>query len=212
MRKYFLTGLGILLPIVLTVLIVGFLINLLTKPFLPLAHSILGHYGLLGKSFLFMKTDQIVLITSKLIVIALLILVTILIGLLARIVVVHYLIRLGDFIIHRIPVVNKIYKAMKDIVSTLFDSTETNFSQVVLVPFPHSNGLALGMIVKDKLPEGSDREYADLLSVFVPATPNPTMGFVLLYKREEVQFIDMSVESALKCIVSCGVMFSEGSR
>ncbi len=212
MRKYFFTGLGIILPIVLTVLIISFLINLLTKPFLGMAQSVLEYYGLLGKSLFFMKTDQLVLITSKLIVLALLTLLTIIIGLLARLVFVHYLFRTGDYIIHRIPIVNKIYRSIKEVVSTLFDSTEQNFSQVVLVPFPHSQGLALGMVVKDRLPEESDKAYGELLSVFVPATPNPTMGFMLLYKREDVNFIDMSVEDALKCIVSCGVMFTDRGK
>lgn len=205
MKKCFFAGLGILLPIVLTILIVSFLVNLLTKPFIGMAHSILNYYGLLG-----MNTDQLVLITSKLLVLAALFILTILIGLLARIVFVHYFIRTGDYIIHKIPVVNKIYRAIKEVVSTLFDSTEQNFSQVVLVHFPHSKGLALGMVVKERLPEGSDKAYEDLVSVFVPATPNPTMGFILLYKKEEIFFIDMKVEDALKCIVSCGVMFSEG--
>jgi uncharacterized membrane protein len=209
MKKCFFTGLGILLPIVLTALIISFLINLLTKPFLGIAQTVLEHYGLLGKSFFFLKTDQIVLITSKLIVLGILAIITLLIGMIAKWVVVHYFIRTGDYVIHKIPVVNKIYKAIKEVVSTLFDSTEQNFSQVVLVHFPHSQGLALGMVVKERLPEGSDAEHADLISVFVPATPNPTMGFMLLYKRENVNFIDMKVEDALKCIVSCGVMFAE---
>lgn len=212
MRKYFFTGLGILLPIVLTVLIISFLINLLTKPFLGMAQSVLDYYGLLGKSVLFMKTDQLVLITSKLIVLAILIIVTILIGVLARLVVVHYFLRMGDYIIHKIPVVNKIYRAIKEVVSTLFDSKEQSFSQVVLVNFPHSKALALGMVVKNQLPQGSDKEYLPLVSVFVPATPNPTMGFMLLYKKDEINYIDMKVEDALKCIVSCGVMLSENGK
>lgn len=209
MKKCFFTGLGILLPIILTVWILSFLINLLTKPFLGTAQSLLEYYGLMGKSLFFLKTDQLILITSKLIVLALLILVTILIGMIAKWVVVRYFIRTGDYVIHKIPIVNKIYRAIKEVVSTLFDNTEQNFSQVVLVNFPHSKGLALGMVVKEKLPEGSDARHSDLLSVFVPATPNPTMGFMLLYKRENVNFIDMKVEDALKCIVSCGVMFAQ---
>ncbi len=212
MRKSFFTGLGIILPLVLTVLIVMFLINLLTKPFLGIAQGLLDYSGLLGKPILFLSSEQLVLITSKFLVLLSLFVFTLVIGFFARWVFVHYLIRIGDYIIHKIPVVNKIYKAIKDVVTTLFDSPNQTFSQVVLVPFPHTKGLALGFIVAEKLPDESDKEYSDLVSVFVPATPNPTMGFMLLYKRSQLHYLDMKIDEALKCIVSCGVLFAENGH
>lgn len=203
MKKNFFAGLSVLLPVVFTVLILLFLINLLTTPFLGLAHWILSHFTPL-------HSDQMELILSRLFILAALVLLTFLMGLFGRFVLTHYFIRTGDYIFHQIPIVNKVYKAIQDVVRTLFKEDETpRFSKVVLVPFPFKDSKALGFVLNEKLPSDSDEAYRDMVSVFVPATPNPTMGFNLLYKRVDLNYIDMGVEEALKAIVSCGVMLNE---
>ncbi|NGX42576.1 MAG: hypothetical protein K940chlam7_00856 [Chlamydiae bacterium] len=211
-KKYFFTGLALLLPVVITVLIINFFINLLTKPFQNVVEDILSYYGLLEKPILFFSATQVLHLTSKLLIIVTLIFITVFVGLLTRMMITRYFIHLGDYIIDKIPFINKIYKATQEVIKTLFSDEKQAFSQVVLVPFPHNKAYSLGMITREDIPETSDREHQGLVSVFVPATPNPTMGYILLFKRNQLVFLDMKVEDALKTIISCGVIFNNNKK
>ncbi len=203
-KRYFFTGLALLLPAVVTILIIRFFINLVTRPFQNAIEKILSYYGLLGKPFLFLNSEQTIVLLSKALVILFLVALLIITGILARIFITNSLIRFGDYLIHRIPFVNKIYKAAQDVVNTLLADKRQTFSQVVLVPFPHEKAYSIGMVTLDGI--SGDAEHNGLISVFVPGTPNPTMGFMMLLKREQVIFIDMQVDDALKTIISCGVL------
>lgn len=206
MRKYFITGLAILLPAVLTLMIFWVIINLLTKPFVGLIEQTLNSFDLLNTPLGFFTVKELITFFSRVIILIILFLVITVIGFLARLVVFHYFIRLGNYILHQIPFINKIYKATQDVIETLFKDKASSFSQAVLIPFPHEDNLCLGLITNDPKTEKPITDTHGNISVFVPATPNPTMGFMLLYKREQLLFLDMSVEEALKFIVSCGVM------
>ena len=207
MKKNFLTGLAILLPIVLTFMIVMFFVNLLTKPFLALTTEVFAKTGLLDKSFLFLSGEQIVCLISRILVLIILFAATLLIGLLTRHFFADVFFASFDRLIHRIPIINKIYIALQEVMHTIFKSDKTNFSQVALVPFPQEDTYCIGFITKDTLPEGTDLEHIELISVYIPGTPNPMMGFNFLYRREQIIFIDMKVDDALKFIISCGIMF-----
>lgn len=214
MKKNFLAGLAILLPMVLTVIIVMFFVNLLTKPFMGLVTGIFEKTGLLNRSFFFFQGSQLAFVISKILILFVLFASTLLIGLLIHHFFAHYFFDAFDRIIHKIPIVNKIYKAFQEVMHTLFKSQKQAFSQVVIVPFPQTETYCIGFITKESLPEGSDKEHLDYISVYVPGTPNPLMGFNFLYRREQVHFINMKVDEALKFVISCGVMFPgfEGAK
>jgi uncharacterized membrane protein len=205
MKRNFLTGLAILLPIVLTVAIVMFFINLLTKPFLEFVHEFFFHTGLID--FPFLSSRQAIYVISKILILIFLVLTTFLIGFFTTHLFANYFFTSFDKIIHKIPVVNKIYKALQEVMHTMFSPENTTFSQVALVPFPQENTYCMGFVTKDSLPEGSDKEHVGLISVYIPGTPNPMMGFNFLYRRDQVIFISMKVDDALKFVISCGVMF-----
>lgn len=211
MKKCFITGLVILLPAVLTIMLFAFIINFLTAPFVGLLQSTLEYFNLLNKQIFFVSSGQVLTMFSRIIILVMLFIVTVLIGLLTRILLFHYFLRFGNFILNKIPLVNKIYKAIQDAIKTLFEEKTSRFSQVVLVPFPYENTLSLGLITNE--PEHSLLDEAGKfkegsISVFVPATPNPTMGFILQYHKDQMIYLNMSVEEAIKFIVSCGVMSS----
>jgi len=203
MKKYFFTGLVTLLPFTLTLIIVIFVINFLTKPFQGTVESVLNYYGALNQPFFFFSGKQILHFGSKVLILAALFVITLFIGFLGRLVFLNTVFVYGDYILHRIPLINKIYKAAQEVVKTLFSSKSLAFSQVVLVPFPNSKAYSLGFITQKQ--NGTSTQ--DSLSIFVPGTPNPTMGFMLVYKLEDIIFVDMSVEDALKFVISCGIMF-----
>jgi len=208
-RRHFLTGLALLLPVVLTFWIINLFINILTKPFQNIVEEILRYYDLLDQPFLFLSAEQFLHLFSKLLVILILVGITLILGFLTKVFVMNSLIKLGDKIIHKIPIINRIYKATQDVVQTLLNDQRQSFSQVVFLPFPQRGSYSIGLVARECLDEDSDEEHAGLVSVFVPATPNPTMGFMLFFKREHLVFVDMKVEDALRSIISCGVIFHQ---
>ncbi len=206
MKKHFITGLVILLPLVITIAVVIFLVNFLTEPFTGMVSSILAQLHIVNTGFLFLSPEQLLSYGSKLIILILLFLVTVSIGIIARWFFIHSLLKLGDKILHRIPIVNTVYKTTKDIINTLFVSDKNTFKQVVMVPFPRADVFVLGLIARESPRVCSQAVGQDLISVFVPTTPNPTTGFLLMFRQSELIPIDMKPEDAIKYIVSCGVI------
>lgn len=205
MKRNFFAGLFILLPFALTLLIVSFIINLLTAPFQDIVSTILNYYDILDKPFLFVSGEEMVLIFSKIFVLMTLFGCVLSIGFLGQQLLLTSTIRIGEVLIHRIPMVSAIYKATKEIIKTFFDNQANTFSQVALVPFPNPEAYGIGLISQGKRSDVS----VDMINVFIPTAPNPTIGYMLAFKPSELIFIDMKVDDAIKCIVSCGIMFPE---
>ena len=208
MKKHFITGLVILLPLVVTVAVVIFLVNFLTEPFMGLISPLLLKFHSVSPNAHF-SSDTLVRYSCKFIILILLFLATVLLGMVARWFFIHTLLRLGDKILHRIPIVNTVYKTTQDIIKTLFVSDKNTFKQVVMVPFPRADVFVLGLIARESPSTCSQAVGHDLISVFVPTTPNPTTGFLLMFKRSDLVMIDMKPEDAIKYIVSCGVITPE---
>jgi uncharacterized membrane protein len=209
MKKCFFTGLAILLPIVLTILIVLFILNVLTRPFLPVVFNTLDYLDLFQTSIGVFSGSQVRVLAAKAIVLFSFIFVTLLIGFLSQAYLIKVFGKLANFFLHRTPVINTIYKSLQDIVQTLFvkKTEQPNFSKVVLVPFPYAKTYSIGFIThSDEGDQRSEVEYRELMSVFVPGTPNPMMGFMLLFRRDQVISLDIGVEEAIKFLVSVGVI------
>jgi uncharacterized membrane protein len=209
MKKHFVTGLVILLPLVVTIAVAVFLVNFLTTPFIGIVTAILSKLHLINKGFLFLTPEQLVTYIAKVIILLLLFLFTVGLGMVTRWFLVNTFFRMGDRILHRIPIVNTVYKTTQDIIRTLFVSDKNSFKQVVMVPFPRADVFVLGLISRESPPICSKAAGQDLISVLVPTTPNPTTGFLMMYKREDLIVIDMKPEEAIKYIVSCGVIIPE---
>jgi len=206
MRKYFITGLVILLPLTLTILIVAFVVNFLTKPFMGLVIKILSETRIQQIHTHILSSDQIIRYGSQIIILIGLVLFTIILGFFARWFIFNGLIKLSDKILHRIPLVNKVYKTTQEIVKTLFVTDKNSFKKVVMVPFPRKGLYSLGLVSRRSPDTCIKAANNELISVFVPTTPNPTTGFLLLFKEEELIYLDMKTEEAIKYIVSCGVI------
>jgi uncharacterized membrane protein len=206
MKKHFATGLVILLPVVLTILIVVFLVDLLTGPFVGLVEHALSSSGW-GQLFETIPgASRIIHYGAQIVILVAIFFSTVLLGMIGRWFFVRYLIQISDRLLHRIPIVNKVYRTSQEIIRTLFHSRAQSFKQVVMVPFPYPGIYSVGFISSDGPSRCKSAVKADLLSVFVPTTPNPTSGFLMLVPREKVIFIDMRVEDAVKYVISCGVI------
>lgn len=209
MKKYFLTGLIILLPIAITIAVVSSLINFFTGPFVKIVSSTLQGTNLAINGFLFLSQTQVVLYTAKLLILICLFFLIIGLGMLTRWYVIRGALSIGDRFLHRIPVVSTVYKTTKEIIKTLFNKDATAFKQVVLVPFPRKDMYALGLISGGAPTICSTTFGSKLISVLIPTTPNPTSGFLIMFKQEDLIYLDMKPEEAIKYIISCGSIVPE---
>jgi uncharacterized membrane protein len=112
------------------------------------------------------------------------------------------LIKMGEGIMLKLPIVKSVYSASRQVMDTFSNSTKAAFTATVLVSFPHPGARALGFVTGTIL----DPEGRVLYRIFVATTPNPTSGFLLLLPDEEVTFTDLSVEDGIKMIVSGGML------
>ena len=171
MKKHFITGLVILLPLVVTIGVLVFLINFLTQPFIGFVSSILKEHNIINHGFLFFSPEQLLRYGSQAIILVLLFLLTVGLGIITRWFILHALLRLGDKILHKIPIVNTVYKTTQDIIKTLFVSDKETFKQVVMVPFPCPGTYVIGLISRESPEICSQTVNETLISVLVPTTP-----------------------------------------
>lgn len=205
MKKHFITGLVILLPVTLTFFFVAFVFNLLTNPFVGLVQSIFHNFNVFESGFWIFDAQQVQEYASKICTVIFLVSFTILLGAVARWYFINSFLSLWNYILHRIPFVNVIYKTCQDVINTIFSSKSSSFKQAVLVPFPHKESRSIGFVTCDDLPPLLPGEEKTI-TVFVPTTPNPTSGFLVFFAEKDLLYLDMKVEDAFKYIISCGVL------
>ena len=191
-RGYILAGLVVWLPVVVTFVIVRFLVELLdtTIALLPNAYQpdkILGmHIPGLG-----VVLSLVVLIVTGIVI-------TNILG--------QRLFRLGDAILARIPLVRSIYYAAKQIINAVFASNSQAFRKVLLVQYPREGVWSLAFLTGSPNTEIIERTSNEMYSVFIPTTPNPTSGFLVMVAKRDAIELSMSVEEAMKYIISLGVV------
>ncbi len=206
MKKHLLTGIILLLPVVLTIWIIGFVVNFLTKPFMGIVAHFLQETHIANRGLFFLSPQQALMYSSQLIILTCLFFFILFFGMITRWYLFRWFIQVGERILQRLPFVNKVYKAAKDIVTHLFGQDKNSFKQVVLVPFPKEGIYTLGFLSQPVPKEFSESLAQELISVFIPTTPNPTTGFTIMYRKESIILIDMKPEDAIKFVVSCGMV------
>lgn len=201
MKRYFFTGLAVLLPFTLTILIVLFVFNLLTEPFAGIIKGLLSYHHILEKT-----PEKLQQVISQIIILIILFFFTVLLGFVGRWLFINYIIHTSEKLLQRIPFISALYNTCKDVIKTLFATKNKSFKQVVLVPYPNSTTYCLGFITRYDMRGLGSHSDDNLIAVFLPCTPNPTSGFLMLFKKYEIIFLDMKVEDAFKYIISCGVI------
>ncbi len=127
-------------------------------------------------------------------------------GLLVANIVGQWWLARWDGLMARIPIVKSIYSSVKQVSDTLFSSNGNAFRRAVMVPYPHADSRAIAFVTGTPGGEVAARLDGEYISVYVPTTPNPTSGFFLLLRRADVVELDMSVDEALKYVISMGVV------
>lgn len=131
--------------------------------------------------------------------------IVVLIGLIARNYIGKKLIKSGELLLSKIPVLNKIYSALKQILGSFWGEEKT-FRGVVLVEFPRDGVYSIGFVTSEPQGEIREKVSSDAVCVFVPTAPNPTTGFLIFIPKGKVVKLDFSVEDAFKMILSSGIM------
>ena len=123
----------------------------------------------------------------------------------------RFFLNLWDQLMYRIPLVNSIYRTVQQMVEAIWQEDKKAFQKVVMIEYPRRGIFSMGFLTGTAAPEASMRAAADMVNVFIPTTPNPTSGFLLLVPQEEVIPLDMPVEEGIKLIVSAGVVGPAGA-
>ena len=186
LRNYFFTGVVVLIPIGFTLYLSKFLINLSTK---------LIPTGINPNSYLPYSIPGLEIILTV-------IFITIIGGLSLSFLGRKFL-QILDDLFKRIPILRTIYSAIGQMTES-FTSQDSNKKSVVLVEYPRKGSWAVGFATKENKGEIRKKINIDLINVFVPTTPNPTSGFLLMFPKSEVTYLDMTFEEASKFIVSAG--------
>jgi uncharacterized membrane protein len=129
-----------------------------------------------------------------------------LVGRAARNYVGRRIIRAVDRLMSRVPLLNKIYTAVKEVNDAFSTSKKSTFKQVVLVEYPRQGIHTIGFVTSDQHPEASARLGQPMVGVFIPTTPNPTSGFLIVVARDQVTKMDMSVAEGIKYVISLGAL------
>ena len=192
-RSWFFTGILVMTPLILTIYVVWAFITFvdnLVVPLVPIEYrpsyylpfSIPG----LGLIIVFLFTTVVGILAT---------------GLFGR-----TLIRLWENILNRMPVVRSVYSAIKQILETVMATQSDAFRQAVLVEYPRKDIWAIGFVTGSTKGEVSENVNKKMVNVFMPTTPNPTSGFLLFFPEKDLIFLEMSVEDALKLVVSGGMV------
>lgn len=129
-----------------------------------------------------------------------------LLGFMSRYFIAKYLFSLGERLLNNVPIVNTVYTSVKQIVDTFSSQNRAVFQKVVLVQFPKEGCYALGFLTGEGKGEVQQKTDDFLQNVFVPTTPNPTSGFLVMMKKEDIQILDMTIGQGMKLIISGGAV------
>ncbi len=193
LRTNFLTGLVVVLPMFLTAYIIWWFVGFVDDKVVPLIPRRYDPQNIFGRNIFGFGLVLFVTFTT-------------LVGALAKNLIGRQILLFGEIIVSRTPIVRPIYNGLKQIAETLFTDSGNSFERACLVEYPRKGVWSVAFMSTRVHRELTERTGADLVSVFVPMTPNPTTGFLRFFPRDEIVPLDMSLEDATKLIISAGLV------
>ena len=197
-RRYLIAGLLVWLPLLVTFLVLHFMVNLLDRSLalLPKAYhpsQLLG-FDIPGFGVIFS------------------IITLFLTGLVATNFFGKHVVVVWERILKRIPFVNAIYTGVKQVLVTVFSSNAQSFRKVMLVEYPRKGLWHIAFLTGDNFKAAQEQAGKPVYTLFVPTTPNPTSGFLIIAPCEDVVELDLSIDDALKMVISLGVIRPEDKK
>ncbi len=191
-RSYLLAGLVVWLPVIITFVVLRFIVDLLDKSIglLPHAYQPEQLFGFHIPGFGVVFSLLLLFLT----------------GIFATNFLGQRLVRWSEIILDRIPLVRSIYSASKQVMETVFSSNSEAFRKVILIEYPREGLWTIAFQTGAASQEVCEHTGEEMLSVFVPTTPNPTSGFLMMIAKSSTTELSMSIDDALKLVISLGVM------
>jgi uncharacterized membrane protein len=192
LRRYIVAGILVWAPLAVTYLLLRFAVNVMDRTLLLLPSQY--------------RPDEILGFHIPGLGVILAFVVLLLTGVLAANFVGRAFVGGWESLLDRIPVVRAVYSAAKNFAEMVFSDTSTSFKNVLLIEYPRKGVYSLAFQTATELGEVQGRTGEDVMCCFVPTTPNPTSGFIIIVPRKDVTVLDMDVDEALKMIISLGVV------
>jgi len=192
LKRYLIAGILIWVPLGVTFFVIRFLINLMDRTLLllPAKYQPETLFGFSIPGLGVILSIVVVLVT----------------GMIAANLFGRQLVAIWESLLNRIPLVRSIYTGVKQVIETLFSTTGDSFRQVLLIQYPRLGIYTIAFQTNTTVGEVQSKMDDEVITVFVPTTPNPTSGFILMIPRKDVMELDMSVDEGLKMIISLGVV------
>ena len=152
------------------------------------------------------KFDAFLPVTIPGIGLIVLVIALILVGMFAAGFLGKFFLRLGEWIVYKMPLISSVYSVLKQVFETFFSNKAQAFSKVVLLEYPRKGIWILGFVSSSTKGEVSERFEEEMLNVFIPTTPNPTSGFLIFVPKKDTIELDMKVEEGLKFVISGGLV------
>lgn len=192
-RRYLIAGLLVWVPLGITWFVIKFMIDLMDQTLLLLPPDFRPE-NLLG----FRVPGLGVVLTIVILLVT---------GIVVANLVGRTLVRMGERLLARIPLVRSIYSGVKQVMETMFSDSGKSFRSVVLIEYPRKGIWTLAFLTGERgTRESEDKIGSRVSHIFVPTTPNPTSGFFLMVPTDDVMILEMSVDEGLKMIISAGVV------
>jgi uncharacterized membrane protein len=202
MKKFFFAGLITLLPVIVTYIIILFGIHIISTPFERMVHVLLVHLGLFQDGLGVFTQDQVIHFISVVSVVIFLACFTFLVGFFTRKVLFRSIGDSIENIISKIPIINRLYHPLKELVEIFFQPQSMSSRQAVLVPYPTPQQLSVALVTGEFMfsptPTDPPEPY---ISVFVLSTPNATNGYLCAFRKEEVEPFELPADEALKYVM-----------
>lgn len=192
-RNYIITGLIVALPLVVSIAITIWLFKIITSGIINILPSSI-------KANLLMRT------LIRLIIPLVLLVLLAFVGMFTKVVFIRKIFSLGEKLLIRIPLFNKIYISVKQMSHAFLSHDKTVFSRVVLVEYPRKGVHCIGFVTSKAKGEIQDKTREEVINVFVPTTPNPTSGMLIFASQKELIELNMSVEDGMKMVISGGAI------
>ena len=193
LRNDFLTGLVVVLPMFLTAYLIWWFVGFVDDKVVPLVPRRYDPENVFGRNIFGFGLLIFISFTT-------------LVGALAKNLIGRQVLQFGEFLLSRTPIVRPIYTGLKQIAETIFTDSGNSFERPCLVEYPRKGCWSVAFMSTRVHREITERAGPDLVSVFLPMTPNPTTGFLRFVPRADIVPLDMSLEDATKLIISAGLV------
>jgi uncharacterized membrane protein len=207
MKKYFFTGLIILLPVVLTIMIFIFLFHFFTAPLAPFVNLLLD---LIQSRLSLSLPEGVQIFLAQLIALFFLVIFIFFLGIIARWFLVRNFFQGLQHLLSRIPLIKTVYRVSREVFSALFsEEGKKAFKNPVLIPFPDKPNYSVGVRVGEVPAICQSQVKEPLVAVFTPTAPHPISGYLLFVSKNDALSIDITNEEMIKFLVSCGMILPD---